>query len=166
MELSVEEIDGSNLVEEIAKEVGSVMDEKVQAITRIAEVAEKAALDPMYDTALKLDGDPLKTLHVASSVDDTDPHVINYIDWSRKLEDTFKDNYLRDPTLSSQYFGSNNGVLRQFHAMKWPESLDRPDTYDARMQNWYTNAAASSKVGDILMRKTFYSWLSGPSDPA
>ena len=157
MNLSVEEINGRDLVRELAEDVGAMMNEKVQAVTRIGKVAENAALDHEFDKDLKLDDDlsanPGNTVHVASSVVDADPLVINTIDWSRKLDDTFQDNFIRDPTLSSQYFGSSNGVLRQFPAIKWPESQDRLEMQDARTQSWYTNAAASSKVCHVLRRK-------------
>ena len=33
--------------------------------------------------------------------------------------------------------------------MKWLMNEEDPDMYDARMQDWYTNAAASSKVNKV-----------------
>ena len=59
------------------------------------------------------------SVHVPTNVFDGEPKVINAIDWTRKLDDTFKDNYERDPSLSWQYFGSSTGFLRQYPAMKW-----------------------------------------------
>ena len=53
------------------------------------------------------------SVHVPTNVFDGEPKVINAIDWSRKLDDTFKDNYQRDPSLSWQFFGSSTGFLRQ-----------------------------------------------------
>ena len=53
------------------------------------------------------------SVHVPTNVYDGEPKVINAIDWSRKLDDTFKDNYQRDPSLSWQFFGSSTGFLRQ-----------------------------------------------------
>ena len=74
-------------------------------------------------------GTPVNTswsnVHVPPSVEDADPDVINAIDWSRKLDDTFIENYKRDSTMSWQYFGSTTGFLRQYPAAKWPNSLDR-----------------------------------------
>ena len=86
------------------------------------------------------------TVHVPTNVFDGEPKVINAIDWSRKLDEIFKDNYERDPSLSWQYFGSSTGFLRQYPAMKWLTEEDDPDMYDARMRDWYIKAAASPKV--------------------
>ena len=86
------------------------------------------------------------TVHVPTNVFDGEPKVINAIDWSRKLDEIFKDNYERDPSLSWQYFGSSTGFLRQYPAMKWLTQEDDPDMYDARMRDWYIKAAASPKV--------------------
>ena len=86
------------------------------------------------------------SVHVPTNVFDGEPKVINAIDWTRKLDDTFKDNYERDPSLSWQYFGSSTGFLRQYPAMKWLTQEDDPDMYDARMRDWYIKAAASPKV--------------------
>ena len=53
------------------------------------------------------------SVHVPTDVYDSEPKVINAIDWSRKLDETFIDNYQRDPSLSWQFFGSSTGFLRQ-----------------------------------------------------
>ena len=111
-----------------------------------------------------------------TNVFDGEPKVINSIDWSRKLDEIFKDNYERDPSLSWQYFGSSTGFLRQYPAMKWLLSVsdvaitflitslcyqeDDPDMYDARMRDWYIKAAASPKVTIILPQKSNFQILS------
>merc|ERR1712079_538948 len=102
------------------------------------------------------DGIPVNTsfstVHVPTNVFDGEPKVINAIDWSRKLDETFKDNYEKDPSLSWQYFGSSTGFLRQYPAMKWLEDSEAdPDMYDARMRDWYIKAAASPKDIVILL---------------
>merc|ERR1712123_10150 len=94
------------------------------------------------------------SVHVPTNVFDGEPKVINAIDWSRKLDDTFKDNYQRDPSLSWQYFGSSTGFLRQYPAMKWLMYEDDPDMYDARMRDWYIKSAASPKDIVILLDKS------------
>jgi len=91
------------------------------------------------------------SVHVPTNVFDGEPKVINAIDWSKKLDDTFRDNYERDPSLSWQYFGSSTGFLRQYPAIKWLTYEDDPDMYDARMRDWYIKSAASSKDVVILL---------------
>jgi len=91
------------------------------------------------------------SVHVPTNVYDGEPKVINAIDWSKLLDDTFKDNYERDPSLSWQYFGSSTGFLRQYPAMKWLMYEDDPDMYDARMRDWYIKTAASPKDIIILL---------------
>jgi len=91
------------------------------------------------------------SVHVPTNVYDGEPKVINAIDWSRKLDETFKDNYQRDPSLSWQFFGSSTGFLRQYPAMKWLMYEDDPDMYDARMRDWYIKSAASPKDVVILL---------------
>ena len=116
--------------------------------------------DPLYSPGYSrmvlipdhhLSGTPVNTsysaVYVPADVEDTDPTVTNAIDWSRKLDDTFIDNYAGDASLSWQYFGSSTGFLRQYPAAKWPKLLDKLDIYDPRVQDWYTKSAASPKVG-------------------
>merc|ERR1719342_1636817 len=91
------------------------------------------------------------SVHVPTNVYDGEAKVINAIDWSKKLDDTFKDNYERDPSLSWQFFGSSTGFLRQYPAMKWLMYEDDPDMYDARMRDWYIKSAASPKDIVILL---------------
>jgi len=91
------------------------------------------------------------SVHVPTNVYDGDPKVINAIEWSKLLDDTFRDNYERDPSLSWQCFGSTTGFLRQYPAMKWLMYEDDPDMYDARMRDWYIKSAASSKDVIILL---------------
>jgi len=216
-ELEVKEIDGFEMVKQMANEVQIMMQHKIDAIKRIMELAENIALDHKYDpergerlkqgrytyhNAKKLNvlqeddkggsneydrylsqyrdqqdpyyeagysrmvltankhfsGIPVNTsyssVHVPTNVFDGEPNVINAIDWSRKLDDTFKDNYQRDPSLSWQYFGSSTGFLRQYPAMKWLMYEDDPDMYDARMRDWYIKSAASPKDIVILLDKS------------
>merc|ERR1719211_633181 len=91
------------------------------------------------------------SIHGPTNVSDREPSLVNAIEWSKKLDDTFKDNYQRDPSLSWQFFGSSTGFLRQYPAMKWLLSEDDPDMYDARMRDWYIKAAASPKDIVILL---------------
>jgi voltage-dependent calcium channel alpha-2/delta-3 len=91
------------------------------------------------------------SVHVPTNVYDGDPKVVNAIKWSKMLDDIFKDNYKRDPSLSWQYFGSSTGFMRQYPAMKWRTDEHDPDLYDARMRDWYIKSAASPKEIVILL---------------
>ena len=77
----------------------------------------------------------MSVVHVPTNVYDGDPKVANDIKWSKGLDNAFKNNYIEDPEISWQYFGSTNGFLRQYPAEAW-EGKD-PDIYDARMRDWY-----------------------------
>ena len=109
----------------------------------------------MLEANSHFSGIPVNTssssVHVPTNVFDGEPKVINAIDWSKKLDVTFEDNYRRDPSLSWQYFGSSTGFLRQYPAIKWLTYEDDPDMYDARMRDWYIKSAASSKDVVILL---------------
>lgn len=75
--------------------------------------------------------------------------VISAIEWSEALDNTFKDNYNKDNTLSWQFFGSSTGFMRQFPAAEWDE--DPVDLYDCRLRPWYIEAATGPKDIVILM---------------
>lgn len=75
--------------------------------------------------------------------------MISAIEWSETLDNTFKDNYNKDPTLSWQFFGSSTGFMRQFPASKWEQNP--VDLYDCRLRSWYIEAATGPKDIIILM---------------
>ena len=133
-EIRVEKIDGMAMVRKMAIKVQTMMQHKIDAVKRIMEMAENLALDHMYDkvrverlrndsgmvlTANKhFSGAPVNlsysSLHGGpTNASDEELEVINAVDWSGKLENTFKDNFERDPSLSWQFFGSSTGFLRQ-----------------------------------------------------
>ncbi|XP_055704194.1 voltage-dependent calcium channel subunit alpha-2/delta-3 isoform X3 [Phlebotomus papatasi] len=89
------------------------------------------------------------SVHVPTNVYDRSVEVISAIEWSEKLDNIFRDNYDKDPTLSWQFFGSSTGFMRQFPASKWQE--DPVDLYDCRLRSWYIEAANSPKDIVILV---------------
>ncbi|KAI1306008.1 Voltage-dependent calcium channel subunit alpha-2/delta-3 [Halotydeus destructor] len=107
-------------------------------------------------------------IQVPINVYDESAEVVNDIKWSEGLTQVFKNNLAFDPHLSWQFFGSNTGFLRAWPAAKWripvfikrenptaqqilQDELDALDLYDARMRNWFINAAASPKDIIILL---------------
>ncbi|XP_065086462.1 voltage-dependent calcium channel subunit alpha-2/delta-3 isoform X3 [Ochlerotatus camptorhynchus] len=91
----------------------------------------------------------VSSVHVPTNVYDRATEVIKAIKWSEALDSIFYNNYIGDPTLTWQYFGSSSGFLRQFPATKWVE--DPVDLYDCRLRSWYIEAANSPKDVIILV---------------
>ncbi|XP_031332073.1 voltage-dependent calcium channel subunit alpha-2/delta-3 isoform X2 [Photinus pyralis] len=91
-------------------------------------------------------------VHVPSNVYERSKEVIKGIKWSEELDNTFKNNYKEDPTLSWQYFGSSTGFMRQFPAMIW--SQEPVDLFDCRTRSWYIEAASSPKDIIILVDRS------------
>ncbi|XP_030369817.1 voltage-dependent calcium channel subunit alpha-2/delta-3 isoform X2 [Scaptodrosophila lebanonensis] len=92
----------------------------------------------------------VSSVHVPVNVFDRASDVIKAIQWSENLDQIFRDNYKKDPTLSWQFFGSSTGFMRQFPAAKWKKDVP-VDLYDCRLRSWYMEAATSPKDVVILM---------------
>ena len=93
-------------------------------------------------------------VHVPTTVYGKAKEVLRAIRWSEELDNTFKNNYRLDPSLSWQYFGSSTGFMRQYPAINWrPNGSDPhdPDLFDCRTRSWYIEAATSSKDMLILV---------------
>ncbi|KAK5638589.1 hypothetical protein RI129_012884 [Pyrocoelia pectoralis] len=91
-------------------------------------------------------------VHVPSNVYERSKEVIKGIKWSEELDNTFKNNYKEDPTLSWQYFGSSTGFMRQFPAMIW--SQEPVDLFDCRTRSWFIEAASSPKDVIVLVDRS------------
>ncbi|KAF5291746.1 hypothetical protein FQA39_LY14234 [Lamprigera yunnana] len=91
-------------------------------------------------------------VHVPSNVYERSNEVIKGIKWSEELDNTFKNNYKEDPTLSWQYFGSSTGFMRQFPAMIWNQ--EPVDLFDCRTRSWFIEAASSPKDVIVLVDRS------------
>ncbi|XP_031786314.1 voltage-dependent calcium channel subunit alpha-2/delta-3 isoform X4 [Nasonia vitripennis] len=179
-DVEISPIVGIKLVAQIAQNIEGMMNSKVDAIKRVMDVAESSALtastseappeppDDKYfyrdaknythfNTSLSehFGGDVnlnFSAVHVPTTVYGRAKEVLRAIRWSEELDNTFKNNYLQDPSLSWQYFGSSTGFMRQYPAINWkPNGSDPhdPDLFDCRTRSWYIEAATSPK--DVLI---------------
>uniref|UniRef100_A0A3P8UT80 Calcium voltage-gated channel auxiliary subunit alpha2delta 4 n=1 Tax=Cynoglossus semilaevis TaxID=244447 RepID=A0A3P8UT80_CYNSE len=75
------------------------------------------------------------------------PAILNAIYNSEALNDVFINNFLKDPTLTWQYFGSSTGFFR-IYPIKWTPDANGVAAFDCRNRN-YIQAATSPK--DIII---------------
>uniref|UniRef100_A0A1A9VAT9 VWFA domain-containing protein n=1 Tax=Glossina austeni TaxID=7395 RepID=A0A1A9VAT9_GLOAU len=99
-----------------------------------------------FDTPVNL---TVSSVHIPTNVYDRATETIRAIQWSENLDQIFRDNYKKDPTLSWQFFGSSTGFMRQFPASKW--KTEPVDLYDCRLRSWFMEAATSPKDVIILL---------------
>lgn len=91
-------------------------------------------------------------VHVPTTVYGRAKDTLHAIQWSEELDQTFTNNFINDPSLSWQYFGSSTGFMRQFPAIHWKpngSNAHDPDLFDCRTRSWYIEAATSPK--DVLI---------------
>ncbi|XP_063764061.1 voltage-dependent calcium channel subunit alpha-2/delta-4-like isoform X3 [Eleginops maclovinus] len=91
----------------------------------------------------------LSDIQVPTNVYNKDPNILNAIYNSEALNDVFISNFLKDPTLTWQFFGSSTGFFRIFPGIKWTPDSNGVAAFDCRNRNWYIQAATSPK--DIII---------------
>lgn len=66
-------------------------------------------------------------------------NLLRAIEWSKTIDETFKQNHEKFPQISFQYFGSVLGFIRVYPAYPWKVKLDddQPNVYDCRTTKWY-----------------------------
>lgn len=90
-------------------------------------------------------------VHIPVHIFPGESQIMNGIAWSDQLTKVFRDNFVRNPKLTNQYFASWTGFMRLFPAQKWQIARTDPDLYDARMRPWYVAGASSRKDVIILV---------------
>ncbi|XP_064418033.1 voltage-dependent calcium channel subunit alpha-2/delta-4 [Latimeria chalumnae] len=93
----------------------------------------------------------LSNVQVPTNVYNKDPDILNGVYMSEALNDVFTDNFMRDPTLTWQYFGSSTGFFRLYPGIKWLPDANGVISFDCRNRGWYIQAATSPKDIVILM---------------
>lgn len=77
----------------------------------------------------------------------TDPNITKLVHRLKGLDKAFNYNYQHEPAIGWQYFCNPTGLMRHFPATEW--KFFPVNSYDCRMRQWYTGAAASSS--DIMI---------------
>lgn len=91
-------------------------------------------------------------IHVPTDVFDGASKIVNGIEWTSALESVFEGNRHEDPSLSWQYFGSDEGFMRTYPARHWDiTNENNVDLFDARKRPWYIQGATSPKNIIILI---------------
>eukprot|EP00794_Sanderia_malayensis_P007133 gene7133-7938_t len=174
--MEINRVNGTELAAELASKVEQFFSWKIRALRILAEKAQKAEKDYIdvkdeaftYFAAKKLErldldydahfGVPINTsasvVHIPTEVYDRAPKVARDIKWTKNLNKVFKDNFAMFPDLSWQYFGSAEGIHRQYPARSWPVAVGVPDLYDARRRPWYIQGASSPKDVVILIDRS------------
>ncbi|KAH3880385.1 hypothetical protein DPMN_004299 [Dreissena polymorpha] len=93
------------------------------------------------------------TVQVPTNVYDRLPKILNGVYWTQILDDMFKENTKKHPTIKWQYFCSSDGFFRVFPGLKWPTNNAELgiDTFDCRVRSWYLMAATCPKNVIILL---------------
>ncbi|XP_072915375.1 voltage-dependent calcium channel subunit alpha-2/delta-4 isoform X1 [Hemitrygon akajei] len=93
----------------------------------------------------------LSNIQVPTNVYNKDPNILNGVYWSEALNTVFYENFMQDPTLTWQYFGSSTGFFRLYPGIKWKPDGNGVISFDCRNRGWYIQAATSPKDIIILL---------------
>ncbi|XP_035851886.1 voltage-dependent calcium channel subunit alpha-2/delta-1a isoform X3 [Sander lucioperca] len=93
-------------------------------------------------------------VHIPTDIYEGSTIILNELNWTEALEDTFRKNKEEDPSILWQVFGSATGLARYYPASPWIDSsnsANKIDLYDVRRRPWYIQGAASPKDMLILV---------------
>ncbi|GCC30279.1 hypothetical protein chiPu_0008727 [Chiloscyllium punctatum] len=130
--IRIEEVDGVELVMQFGEKMKEMLGRKVEAVKRLVDAAEEADLYHKYDMNFEVN-----------------PDILNGAYWSEALNAVFSENFMKDPTLTWQYFGSSTGFFRLYPGIKWMPDGNGVISFDCRNRGWYIQAATSPK--DIII---------------
>ncbi|XP_066920408.1 voltage-dependent calcium channel subunit alpha-2/delta-3-like [Clytia hemisphaerica] len=74
--------------------------------------------------------------------------VLQQVEWSQHVDNTFQQNYAKNSNLQYQYYGDSSGVFRIFPGNVMPVN-EEADLFDCRRRIWYIQASTSPK--DIVI---------------
>ncbi|XP_043944200.1 voltage-dependent calcium channel subunit alpha-2/delta-1 isoform X2 [Protopterus annectens] len=92
-------------------------------------------------------------VHIPTDIYEGSTIILNELNWTAGLDETFRKNREEDPSLLWQVFGSATGLARYYPGSPWVKENDTPkiDLYDVRRRPWYIQGAASPKDMLILV---------------
>lgn len=90
------------------------------------------------------------TIKIADEVPREEEMTVDTVNFTAKLEDTFKENAGNDEFLRWQYFGSTAGIVRIYPGREWSTNFAGfYNDYDPRVRPWYI--AATSGPKDVVI---------------
>jgi hypothetical protein len=145
-------LDLKGLTDDFARQVAELLQRRSEALWRAKMALEETARNFSSWMGMSDDSDrnisvistafsrqpvnlSLSSVKVPIDVAKTDKSLVSSIRLSKLIEDTWVGNLGNDSSMSWQYFGSSDGFLRVYPAVKWRQ--DFPDTFDARFERWY-----------------------------
>ncbi|KAI6660319.1 VWFA and cache domain-containing protein 1-like [Oopsacas minuta] len=163
-------VNGSLLRDEMSGELSLIYQEVVQAVNTLAGTTEQlfnaqcesnqysqyTTLDSLRQAGLFYDSDTTTfpensnktSVKISESVDRGS--LINAIAVTSNLTNTFINIQKSSQYISTQYFASVHGFLREFPAREWERDfIGFPKEFDPRLQSWYH--VATSRPKDIVI---------------
>lgn len=87
---------------------------------------------------------------ISDEIPRNDQRTINTVVFTKELDEVFRLNRQKDPSLRWQSFGSSAGLIRVYPAREWDTNFAGfYNDYDPRVRNWYI--AATSGPKDVLI---------------
>uniref|UniRef100_A0AAY4E7K4 VWFA domain-containing protein n=1 Tax=Denticeps clupeoides TaxID=299321 RepID=A0AAY4E7K4_9TELE len=175
---TVEPNNARMLVSNAASNIEKLLSTRSRALKVRDKAAEKAQVQHQWTDNLENETDPVllqnrtkpdfradpvfkrhvsfnhTAVHIPTDIYEGSTIVLNELNWTDALQETFKKNREEDPTLLWQVFGSATGLARYYPASPWIDKEKTPnniDLYDVRRRPWYIQGAASPKDMLILV---------------
>eukprot|EP01064_Diplonema_japonicum_P029295 TRINITY_DN4702_c1_g1_i1.p1 TRINITY_DN4702_c1_g1~~TRINITY_DN4702_c1_g1_i1.p1 ORF type:complete len:1179 (+),score=137.66 TRINITY_DN4702_c1_g1_i1:73-3537(+) len=86
------------------------------------------------------------SVRLASDAPRQDTHVIDFVEWSARLDESFAKKQLKTPHVLSQYATYKDKAMRFYPARAWPKTFSgHAVPLDIASRPWYRNAVGSTK---------------------
>uniref|UniRef100_A0AAY4E7X1 VWFA domain-containing protein n=1 Tax=Denticeps clupeoides TaxID=299321 RepID=A0AAY4E7X1_9TELE len=173
---TVEPNNARMLVSNAASNIEKLLSTRSRALKALVEAAEKAQVQHQWTDNLENETDPVllqnrtkpdfradpvfkrhvsfnhTAVHIPTDIYEGSTIVLNELNWTDALQETFKKNREEDPTLLWQVFGSATGLARYYPASPWIDKEKTPnniDLYDVRRRPWCVPGQHSQHSGSV-----------------